>query len=411
MPLLPLILSPQLWESFLPHLDYNRSRYALGLGFILCQCIVWTAAAVLTQYIYDDHDSSPFLMTYLGMSLMATLLPIELWNERFKKASREQSQETITAYTTNPDHLSAPSIAIAFFDSFADDLATVQSPSCLLNVITARTLDLANNKKKQKLWNHKKHMLAALQIAPAMFIADWAFNAALRHTSVASATVLVSAQNVVVFLLAVLVQIEDIQLVGVLLSTVGIALTAYHDSDNEASSSDPLIGDSFAVIAAFAYATYTVQVRVFCPQNEELYKLQLLMGYIGLIILVSLLPLAAYIMYILRSSITWTALGFIAIKGFLDFFMADYFLFRSIVLTSATVATIGLALTIPMAFVADCILHPESAISIYSVIGAVAVGAGFISVSLSPSSEVRDGEQEQKSQVAHAFDFVCLDVV
>jgi len=58
------LASPQLWESFLPQIDYSRRRYALGLFFILCQCIVWIAAAVITQFVYEENDdTSPFLMT------------------------------------------------------------------------------------------------------------------------------------------------------------------------------------------------------------------------------------------------------------------------------------------------------------------------------------------------------------
>ena len=121
----------------------------------------------------------------------------------------------------------------------------------------------------------------ALQIAPAMFVADWAFNNALRRTSVASATVIVSSQNVVVFLLAVLTKIEGfcwVKLGGVLISMVGIALTAVHDTSDEnigeLLNADAIYGDLFALAAAVSYGLYTVQVRLFCPQNEDLYKMQ-----------------------------------------------------------------------------------------------------------------------------------------
>ena len=114
-----------------------------------------------------------------------------------------------------------------------------------------------------------------------MFLADWAFNNALRRTSVASATVIVSSQNVVVFLLAVLTKIEGfcwIKLGGVLISMVGIALTAVHDTSDENMgellNADAIYGDLFALAAAVSYGIYTVQVRLFCPQNEDLYKMQ-----------------------------------------------------------------------------------------------------------------------------------------
>lgn len=147
-------------------------------------------------------------------------------------------------------------------------------------------------------------------------------------------------------------------------------------------------------------------------------NLQLLMGYIGLVVLVPCLPFAAYMIYNVRDNFTWSILGCIVLKGLLDFVLTDYFLFRSVVLTSATTATVGLGLTIPMAFVADLIFSPDYVISLYSVIGAVSVGAGFISVSLSgDDNEAKQEGQENEKNIepsvsnhdgALATDFVVL---
>ena len=122
------------------------------------------------------------------------------------------------------------------------------------------------------------------------------------------------------------------------------------------------------------------------------------MGYIGLVVMVPCLPFAAYMIYNVRQDFTLAVLGFIVVKGILDFVLTDYFLFRSVVLTSATTATVGLGLTIPMAFVADLIFSPEYVISIYSVFGAVAVGFGFISVTLSGDNGGVKQEQEDKEE-------------
>ncbi|KAL7431547.1 hypothetical protein ACHAXM_003421 [Skeletonema potamos] len=412
------LTSPQPWENFLPTLDYTRRRYALGLFFILCQCIVWITAAVITQFVYEENDdTSPFLMTYIGMALMALFIPIELWNDWRVRKMNERN------YAPSDDNYNIRTIMTV--DSFDQDLSTAKTPYCFFNIVFGRTKDLADQTKQIKKWNHKKHMLAALQIAPAMFVADWAFNNSLRNTSVASATVIVSSQNVVVFLLAVFLKIEAfgwIKLGGVLVSMLGIALTAVHDTSDDnmgdSLSADAIVGDLFALLAAISYGLYTVQVRLFCPQNEELYKMQLLMGYIGLVVLVPCLPFASYMIFNLRHQFTWTILGCIAAKGLLDFVLTDYFLFRSVVLTSATTATVGLGLTIPMAFVADLIFRPQAVISIYSVIGAVSVGAGFISVSLSgdgageATKHVEKEEEKIDTQVsqegASATNFVAL---
>lgn len=254
------------WELYLLNLDHTRSRYALGLFFILLQCIVWIAAAVITQYVYEENDdSSPFLMTYLGMSLMAPLfLPLELYNDWRARKIREENRRK-EAENDNDDPLNI--ISIETSDSFEQELNGCETANCLFNVMYIRSKDLADQNQQIKPWNHKKHMLAALQIAPAMFIADYCFNCALRHTSVTSTTVIVSSQNVVVFILAVLTRIEGfcwIKLGGVLISMIGVALTTLHDTSDLGIgelSGNAIIGDIFALVAAIMYGVYTVQVR------------------------------------------------------------------------------------------------------------------------------------------------------
>jgi solute carrier family 35 protein F5 len=135
--------------------------------------------------------------------------------------------------------------------------------------------------------------------------------------------------------------------------------------------------------------------RLFCPQNEDLYKMPLLMGYIGLFVAVPCAPYAVYLASKVWHELTGSIMACITLKGLLDFVLTDYLLFRSVVLTSATVATVGLGLTIPMAFAADLIFQPETVISSYSVIGAVLVGLGFLSV-LDKDEVVKEEEENEK---------------
>ena len=153
------------WERFLPHLDHTRSRYALGLFFILLQCIVWIAAAVLTQHVYSDNDdTSPFLMTYIGMSLMAPLfLPIELWNDwKARKIWKRYSRRSSNASDEETDDGcgGCMNMSLETVDSFDEDLESMKTPYCLINLMRERTIALADQKKQIKPWNHKKHMLA-----------------------------------------------------------------------------------------------------------------------------------------------------------------------------------------------------------------------------------------------------------
>jgi len=166
-----------------------------------------------------------------------------------------------------------------------------------------------------------------------MFLADWAFNAALAATSIASSTVLMTTSNVFVFMFAVMVGDETfkmIKLLGVLLALLGSALTAFHDLGHYEEgniSNDPacvggaecgyvLWGDTLSVIAAACYAGYAVQVRVLCPQDEELYSMQLLLGYIGLVCVMPLFPVAVYSWT--QIEVTWAAVNISFLKGIIE---------------------------------------------------------------------------------------------
>lgn len=236
-----------------------------------------------------------------------------------------------------------------------------------------------------------------------MFLADWAFNASLYSTSVASSTVLVTTSNVFVFMFAVMVGDEVfrmVKLLGVILALVGTTFTAVHDTvhyEEEYIDSNPvcagrtecghvLWGDTLSVLAAVCYAGYAVQVRVLCPQNEELYSMQLLLGYIGLVCVIPLFPFAVYSWF--QIQVTWAACGMSLLKGIFDFVLTDYLMFRAVILTNATIATVGLGLTVPLAFAADFVMDKANVASPLSLMGAAAVMIGFLVVNLS-----EDGHQ------------------
>jgi solute carrier family 35 protein F5 len=251
-------------------------------------------------------------------------------------------------------------------------------------------------------WNHSKHIFVAMHIAPVLFIANWLFNASLQATTVTSSTVLVSTSGIFVFVLAVLVRDESFQwlkLVGALLGIFGSLLTARHDTslhdqyDAHAYYDDAqydcivnncnsnVWGDTLAILAAAAFGVYAVQVRLLCPLDEELYSMGLLLGYIGVLTMIPLLPVAFILA--MKVQMTWEILILIAVRGLFDYVISEYLHFRAVILTNATIATVGLGLTIPMAFAADIAMSKnQSIVDIQSLLGALAVSAGFMLVNV-----------------------------
>ena len=92
-----------------------------------------------------------------------------------------------------------------------------------------------------------------------------------------------------------------------------------------------------------------------------------------------------------NSQLTFIVVSFLVVKGLFDNVLSDYLWLRAVMLTSATVATVGLGLTIPLAFASDVLLKKGNVFSSASVMGALSVLAGFVMVNVgngSPSSAV-----------------------
>jgi solute carrier family 35 protein F5 len=85
--------------------------------------------------------------------------------------------------------------------------------------------------------------------------------------------------------------------------------------------------------------------------------------------------------------LTWTVFGYMCVSGLFNNVISDYLWARSVVLTSSTVATVGLSITIPLAMVSDFVVHgnPPTALSAG---GAVLVIIGFCLVNVTKEVEV-----------------------
>jgi solute carrier family 35 protein F5 len=363
---------------------------------------------MLTQYIFEEDElKSPFIMSYIGISSMIIAFPIHrLSVHRARKEKSKQAQVDAL--------LEAES-----FDSFADDLSRYQNYSDLGDIFARRAMCLVYD--HDRTWNHRKHIMAAFLITPAMLLADWAFNAALLSTSIASATTLVSISSMFVYIMALALSLDFfslLKMVGILLGVAGMALTAVHDGNSDKATNSNyaisdvitytynsttttpafefpdtgMFGDVLAVMAAVAYATYTIQVRLFCPENEDLYSMNLLLGYIGLLAFIPLFPVAAWLFISGQIRMSWSTFGLVMCKGFLDFLVTDYLLFRAIILMGPTAATVGSGMSIPIAFLGDLAMSRKDVFSLYSIVGAVACSAGFLVVNLAPSNEAGNGE-------------------
>lgn len=396
------------------------ASYTLGLFFILCVSVIWAAASILVQYLYTEQSfDSPFLLTYIGVSLFTTLIPTKFALEQLRglwekclgnRTLAAAALEIASSGGSNDlgDYENVPSVPSDALneDEAKDDEEEEQDPETNTNQGTIM-------EPPPRKWTNEDHVWAAMKIAPVWFIANWTYNASLEYTSITSSTVLASTGSLFTFLFAVWYRDEQftcLKFLGVALGVAGSLLTALHDAsgsdDDDGAAGNlrrllgmpamrdndwwtqerALFGDALGLISAVGYGGYAVMVRVMCPRDESLMSMELLLGYIGLFNMVALSPILFYQLYGgNHSDLTWVVFGFLVIKGLLDNVLSDYLWARSVVLTSATVATVGLGLTIPLAFISDFLWtgqDSDQVVTFSSVSGALAVLAGFFLVNL-----------------------------
>jgi solute carrier family 35, member F5 len=439
------------------------SPYALGLFFIFLVSVIWAAASILVQFLYTTENfDSPFLLTYIGTSLFTLLLPSKLLVDHGKTlvkkywfARRSQSLMVEIPPSASLAHRgqyeNVPSV-----QSEDGDEETFQDESDPYNndLHQAPIISGDDAAPPTAAWTNGDHVRAAIKIAPVWFIANWTYNASLAYTSITSSTVLASMGSLFTFLFAVLYRDERFTFLkfgGVMLGVIGSFFTALHDANNSSNNNDfesmmnetmsygnetmgdthaeqevpglrhlsmarfllahhqdvndedrNLYGDVLGLISAVGYGAYAVMVRLLCPHDESKMSMELFLGYVGLFNMITLSPILFYqVLQGNHSDLTWFVFGFLVVKGLFDNVLSDYLWARSVVLTSATVATVGLGLTIPLAFLSDVLwmAKGENIFSVSSVLGALLVLAGFIFVNIGAEDANNETEKVQHAQI------------
>lgn len=238
-----------------------------------------------------------------------------------------------------------------------------------------------------KNYSHVHIIQTALILTPLWFIANCFYNYALYLTSIGSSTVISTLAGVFTLFFSWYFGIEIVtkgKIIGLILCILGVIFVSYEDDKVNEDGQHSFIGDFLALLGAMGYGIYTTILGV-KMKNEEFVSMQLLLGYLGVINIILLSPVLIF-MGILHAEelhmLTISILGYILLTGFFDNVISDYLWARSVILTSPTVATVGLSLTIPLAIVTDVITGNHSSITYLSLVGASFVLGGFFLINL-----------------------------
>eukprot|EP01032_Pedospumella_encystans_P012804 gene12804-14785_t len=359
--------------------------YTLGLIFILAVALIWAGASVLIQHIYQDMDmKSPFFLTYMANSLLVIYLPLwQLWiccglvkTDAKTGAMSSTDGETNPADTkiiVNRLHDDAFSDVVSIDESFIEnDLNPVVAPT--------------------KSYTHWDVLKIAAIICPFWFLSNCLYNYSLFLTSVSSSTIISNMAGAFTLAFSYYAGLEGItygKVLGIIACFLGAVCVGLNDTGDGNGQMQTVTGDIVAFFGAVGYGLYTTIIRYKIPDDEGI-SMQLLLGYIGLLNAVVLAPVLP-ILYVLNlddlTNLTYIVVGFIILNGLCNSVLSDYLWARAVVLTSPTVATIGVAITIPLAMVSDLLIHGTMP-TILSGFGAFLVVLGFVLVNITADMEL-----------------------
>ncbi|MCO5555177.1 hypothetical protein L7F22_008720 [Adiantum nelumboides] len=381
-------------------------KYNAGLLLIGTVVLIWVTSAEVTQSIFTAYRH-PFVLTYLGVSLMVIYLPVAVAKDWiYARLTRRFSTRQKIA-DTPIEIISLKNSVVPVSPSKTNGVSLRGADLDLQHSIfvddnTEHTTELGVDKskatKKSVVLSPRDLAKHSFCIAPLWFLNEYLSNAALAYTSVASTTILSSTSGLFTLFFGALLGQDSlnvskvvavfVSITGVFMTTLGSTWAADEPQVSSAQATEHSItGDILGLLSAVSYGLFTVLLKKFAGKEGEGADVQKVFGYIGLFTLVALWwlvwPLTALNLEPTFSVPTSLKIDEVVIaNGFVGSFLSDYFWALSVVWTTPLVATLGMSLTIPLAMVADIFIHGRYFSAIY-VLGSVQVFAGFVIANLS----------------------------
>ncbi|KAF8898624.1 hypothetical protein BD779DRAFT_1484858 [Infundibulicybe gibba] len=335
----------------------NKKDYAIGIGLLLIVVILWTSSNFVTQALFDTGYEKPFLVTYLNTSAFTLyLVPflIRRWwepRDEYQPLTAEPEADDLSEETSR----SSP------------PAEHQSSPKQILPPLTLR-----------------ETATLAYTFCFFWFVANWAVNASLDYTSVASATILSSMSGFFTLGIGRLFRVETLtfaKIGAVLTSFSGVLLVSLSDSSAKPEGAShrivthsanharrPVLGDALALLSAIFYALYVILLKVKI-QSESRVDMQLFFGFVGLFNILSCWPIGI-ILHLTGVEVfalpTTNQVVYAILLNMAITLSSDYLYVLAMLKTTPLVVTVGLSLTIPLAVLAILVLASFVVVGVYN---------------------------------------------
>ncbi|KAF7784410.1 hypothetical protein Agabi119p4_575 [Agaricus bisporus var. burnettii] len=362
--------------------QHKANDYWVGLALFIVVVLLWTAGGFVTQALYKNGYDKPFMVTYMSTCPFALyLVPRGIrWVREARHGMLGHNARPSTGY----QRLSVSEI----LDETDED----------------RPIDTALSDTEPLTVRQTANV--AFVFCWLWFIANWAVNAAISYTTIASSTIVTSTSGFFTLGIGQIFGVERftrLKLLAVFISFLGVVLVSLSDSqastasgqssslDSTLRSTDsslPLFGDVLALISAFFYAVYVVFLKVKIGDESRI-DTQLLLGFVGLFNLLTCWPLGVLLhwFHIERFELpTMSAQWYALLAITIIFLLSDYLYVLAMLKTTPLVVTIGISLTIPVAVVGDFIVNASFRGQV--IVGAILVLMSFIAIGLDGSKEL-----------------------
>ena len=230
-----------------------------------------------------------------------------------------------------------------------------------------------------EMYTFGHHFKAALLTAPLWVLGQLTFDYSLLLTTVTANSMLSSANVVFTFIISVYFRLDKftwLKVLAISAYVVGTVLVTIADKKDEvdehvvAGGSDghetlthkmmPMVGNLLALCFAACYALYTAVMKLYLKDDErtDMTLFLALMGIVNFVVfgIIIAVTRACGGFGNLYFALTRTVFAVAFVKALFDNVLNDYLWARAVLLTSPTIAAIGLSLQIPLAATIEVII-------------------------------------------------------